>query len=177
MLRVGGRFLAARVVVDDDPVKTHRAVGVAFASFPHQSAHWTRSPAGAVAADRVLLVAKTVLITDTDDAGVELGELAMTVDAASAPPAGVEHRAVAVELACRGTTLALTTFRAGQALDDRRDANAVATHVRDAGIVMLAAAVAMVRAWGLAAALGADLVLCATARADLLAGSSSPRSP
>jgi hypothetical protein len=38
---------------------------------------------------------------------------------------------------------------------------------------MLAAAVAMVRAWGHAAALGADLFLGATARAGLLAGSTS----
>jgi hypothetical protein len=119
MLNFGGRFLAARVVVNDDPVKTHRAVGVALAPLTHQRARGTRSPAGAVAADHGLPLAKTVVITGTDDAGVELGELAMTIDAASAPQAGVEYRAVAVELACRGTTLALTTFRARQALDNR----------------------------------------------------------
>jgi hypothetical protein len=85
--------------VDDDPVKADRADGLAFAPFPHQRARWTGSPAGAVAADRVLPIAKAVLITGTDDAGVELGELAMTVDSASAPPAGIEHRAVTVELA------------------------------------------------------------------------------
>jgi hypothetical protein len=159
--------------VNDDPVKTHRAGGLAFAPLSHQSARGTRSAAGTVAANRVLPLAKTVVITGTDDAGIELGELAMTVDTASAPQTRVEHRAVAVELACRGTTLALTTFRAGQAFDDRRDANAVAAHVRDTGIVVLAAAVAMVPAWDHATALGADLFLGATARADLLAGNTS----
>jgi hypothetical protein len=72
---------------------------MAFAALAHHHALRTRSPAGAVAADRVLPIAKAVLITGTDDAGVELGELAMTVDSASAPPAGIEHRAVTVELA------------------------------------------------------------------------------
>src|SRR5688500_3908718 len=105
-LRGSDDFLTARVVVDDDPVKTHRAVGVAFAPLSHQGARGTRSPAGAVAADCVLPLTKTVDITRANDAGVELSERAMTVDTASAPPAGVEHRAVTVELACRGTTLA-----------------------------------------------------------------------
>jgi hypothetical protein len=176
-LRGSGDFLTARVVVDDDPVKTDRAVGVALAPFPHQRARRAWSSAGAVAADRILSIAVTVLISRADDARVEFGELATTVDTASAPPAGVEHRAVTVKLACRGATRALATFRTGKAFDDRRDASAVTAHIRDAGIVMLAAAVAMVRAWGRAAALGADLVLCATARADVLGGNASPRSP
>ena len=41
---------------------------------------------------------------------------------------------------------------------------------------MLAAAIAMVRAWGHAAALGADLFFRATSRAVLLAGSPSAQS-
>ena len=85
--------------MNDDAIKAHGAVGVALASLSHQGADRARSPAGAVAADRVLPAAETVLVTGTDDAGVELGELAMTVDTTSAPPAGVEHRAVGVELA------------------------------------------------------------------------------
>ena len=99
--------------MNDDAIKIHRAVGVALAPLTHQRARGTRSPAGAVAADHALPLAKTVVITGTDDAGIELGELAMSVDTTSAPTAGVEDRAVGVELARRGATLALTTFGAG----------------------------------------------------------------
>jgi hypothetical protein len=92
-------FLTACVVVNDDAVEVCRSSRVALATFPHQGAIGARSPAGAVAADRVLPTAKTLVIAGTDDAGVELGELALSVDTASAPPAGIEHRAVRVELA------------------------------------------------------------------------------
>lgn len=113
MLRGSNDPLTTRIVVNDDAIKAHGAVGVALASLSHQGADRARSPAGALAADRVLPTGETVLVTVTDDARVELGELAMSVDTTSAPTAGVEDRAVGVELARRGATLALTTFGAG----------------------------------------------------------------
>jgi hypothetical protein len=161
--------------VNDDALKVCGSIRVALTPLSHQGADGARSPAGAVAADRVLPAAKTVLVTGTDDAGVELGELTLTVDTAPAPQAGVEHGAVGVELARRGTTLTLATFRAGQALDDRRGADTLDAGIQDARIIVLTAAVAMVRARGHTATVGAELVLGATARADLLSDNLSPR--
>jgi hypothetical protein len=96
--------------VNDDAIKAHGAVGVALASLSHQGADRARSPADALAADRVLPTGETVLVTVTDDARVKLGELAMTVETTSAPQAGIEDRAVGVGHARRGKTLALITF-------------------------------------------------------------------
>ena len=98
--------------MNDDAIKAHRAVGVALAPLSHQRSDGARSPAGTVAADRVLSTAKTVIVAGTDDAGIELGELAPAVDTTSTQPAGIEHRALGVELAPRGTALAITTFEA-----------------------------------------------------------------
>lgn len=85
--------------MNDDAIKAHGAVGVALTSLSHQGADRARSPAGALAADRVLPTGETVLVTVTDDARVELGELTPAVNTASAPPARVEHCAVRVVLA------------------------------------------------------------------------------
>ena len=85
--------------MNDDAIKTHGPDGVTLAPLSHQGADRARSPAGAVAADRVLPAAKTIFIAGTDDTGVELGELALAVDTASAPPTGIEDRTVGVELA------------------------------------------------------------------------------
>src|SRR5215216_5088301 len=154
--------------MNNDAIDVCGTIGVALASLSHQGPDGAGPPASAVAADRVLPAIEAVLVARTDDTGIEFGELAVTIDTASAPPAGVEDRAVVVQLACRRTTLAFTTLGAGQAFDDRRGADAVGAHVRDAGIIVLAAAVAMVRARSDATAFRAELVLGTTAGAGLL---------
>ena len=83
---------------------------MALTPLSHQGSVGARSPTGAAAADRVLPAAEAVIIAGADHAGVQLGELATTVATASALAARVERRAVAIEPACRGITLALITF-------------------------------------------------------------------
>ena len=85
--------------MNDNAIQGCGPIGVALASLSHQGPNGTGPPASAVAADRVLPAIEAVLVASTDHAGVELGELALSADTASAPPAGVEHRAVVVELA------------------------------------------------------------------------------
>ena len=160
--------------MNNDAIHVCGTICVALASFSHQGADWAGSPTGAAAADRILSATEAVLVAGADDARVQLGELAVTIDTASAPPARVEDRAVVVQLACRRTTLAFTTLGAGQAFDDSRGADAVGAHVRDAGIIVLAAAVAMVRARSDATAFGAELVLGTTPWTDILTDSHSP---
>ena len=96
--------------MNNDAIEARGAVDMALTPLSHQGSVGARSPAGAAAADRVLPAAEAVIIASADHAGVKLGELATTVDTTSAPAAGVEHRAVAVELACRGITLSFITF-------------------------------------------------------------------
>ena len=72
---------------------------MALAPLSHHGAFGTGPPAGTVAADRVRATAQALYIASTDETGIELGKLAMAVDAASSPQAGVEHRAVGVKLA------------------------------------------------------------------------------
>ena len=96
--------------MNDDPIKVHGADGLALAALAHQGSGGARSPAGAATADRVLPAGEAVVVAGADDAGVELGELAVAIDTAATPQAGVEHRAISVELACPGIALALVTF-------------------------------------------------------------------
>jgi hypothetical protein len=83
---------------------------MALTPLSHQGSVGARSAAGAAAADRVQPVAEAVIIAGADHAGVQLGELATTVATTSALAARVERRAVTIEPACRGITLALITF-------------------------------------------------------------------
>jgi len=83
---------------------------MALTALSHECSARAWSAAGAAAADRVLPVAEAVIIAGADHAGVQLGELATTFATTSAPAEGIERRAVAVELACRGITRALMTF-------------------------------------------------------------------
>jgi hypothetical protein len=83
---------------------------MAFTAHSHRCSVRARSAAGAAAADRVQPVAEAVIIAGADHAGVQLGELATTVATTSALAARVERRAVTIEPACRGITLALITF-------------------------------------------------------------------
>ena len=80
---------------------------MALAALSHQGADGARAPTGATAADRVLSIGYAIIIAGADDAGIELGELAVTVCTTAPPLAWVEHRAVAVKLASCGVTLAL----------------------------------------------------------------------
>ena len=102
--------LAARIVANDDSIKIHGADGLALTPLTHQGAARARSPAGAAAADRVLPTGEAIVVAGADDTGVELSELAVTVGTTTTPTARVEHRAVGVEVARRGVTLALIAF-------------------------------------------------------------------
>jgi len=99
--------------MNNDAIHVCGTIGVALASFSHQCADWAGPPAAAAAADRILAATETVLVAGTDDAGIQLGELTVTIDTASAPPTRVEYRAIVIQLACRGTTLPFATFGAG----------------------------------------------------------------
>jgi hypothetical protein len=68
--------------------------------------------------------------------------------------------------------LALITYRARQAFDDRLDAKTVDAPSPYAGIDMLVAAVWMPRTWGHAAAVGTDLFFRTTVGAGLLTNDS-----
>jgi hypothetical protein len=102
--------LAARIVANDDSIKIHGADGLALTPLTHQGAARARSPAGAAAADRVLPTGEAIVVAGADDTGVELSELAVTIDTTAAPQARVEHCAIGVELACPGKALALIAF-------------------------------------------------------------------
>ena len=93
--------------MNNDAIEARGAVGVALAALSHQGADGTRTPAGTAAAGRVLSIGYAIIIAGADDAGIELGELAVTVCTTAPPLAWIEHRAVAVEFASSGVTLAL----------------------------------------------------------------------
>ena len=154
--------------MNNDAVKAQGAADLALASLSHPGADGARPPAGAAAADRILTTIETIVVAGTYGTGIELGELATTRGATSSPAAGVEHRAVGVYLAGRGTTLALTAFRAWQTFDYRGGAETVHAGIRDARVIMLAPAVPTGCARGHAATVSADLVLGTTIRAGLL---------
>ena len=71
--------------MNDDALKVHGSEGLALAPFSHNGAIGAGPPAGSVAADRVRPIAQALLITGTDDTGVELGELATPVAATFSP--------------------------------------------------------------------------------------------
>ena len=96
--------------MNDDAIQRGGPIGVALASLSHQGPDGAGPPASAVAADRVLPAIEAVLVARTDDAGIELGELAVTIDTTAAPQAGVEHCAIGFELASPGKALALIAF-------------------------------------------------------------------
>lgn len=120
--------------------------------------------AGAAAADRVRSTILAFQVAGADHARFEVGELALAVKAAPPPAAGIEHRALVVALAASGTARTFAALEAGQAVDDRFDAHPVQALNQHARIVVLAAAIPMVRAWPHAIVLDADVVLRATAR-------------
>jgi hypothetical protein len=74
--------------VNNDAIEARGAVDVALTPLTHHGSFGARSPAGAAAADRVLFAARAVIIAGADHVGVQLGELATTVDTTSASAAG-----------------------------------------------------------------------------------------
>ena len=101
-------------------------------------------------------------------------ELAATIHATSPPQAGIQDGAIDVEIARLGAALPIATFVTRQALDDRRGTGATKANIRDTGIVVLTAAVAMVLTRRNAKSAGTDFSLVTFALAPLLSGGIAP---
>ena len=82
--------------MNDDAVEVRGSVNLALTPFSHHGAIGAGPPTGTVAADRVRPAAQALVVADTDNTGVELGELATAFSAASAPLAWIEHGTVGV---------------------------------------------------------------------------------
>lgn len=152
----------AGVVANDDPVKTRRARRSALTTLAHDRSIGAGPAAGALATDGVQAVGDAFLIKRAHDARIELGEFALTVNAARTAAAGVENRAISVHGAPARTTFTGATFVARETVDDRGDAKAIEAHVGNARVVVLAPAVAMILAAGDARPVGAPLSLGTT---------------
>jgi hypothetical protein len=153
--------LATGVITNNEPIASPGAVSAAFAALSHDRPNRTGKFAAAVATGGVVATLQAVLITGANNAWIVFEELTVPRLAARSAPARVEDRTFLVCLARFDATLASTTLVPLQAIDDRLDTQTIDTHIRDAGIIMLAATVPMRLTWSNTELAGTCLIFCA----------------
>lgn len=131
------------------------------APLAHDGPLWAWPATGASAAQGVQAAIQAVSICRADYAGVEFFKDARSFKA-RATATGVEDSALVVNRARLAATRSATALVAGQAIHYRLDTHALQTTVVDAGVVVLAAAIAVIHARLLAETTNAALPIDAS---------------